>query len=150
MNARVRALVNARVLAVAALTELGLRTLPLGLLCRGYGIRIGRERGHSPARSLQLTDAELVTVRAVERVYRLTARGGQGTCLRRALVCGALLRERAPVLRLGCTRVDGRVHAHAWIELERSAAPGSKAVHVERDATPFTSLGASRGAGAAS
>jgi hypothetical protein len=144
--------VNGRIIALAALTELGLRTLPLGLLCRGYGIRIGRERGHASAPLLQLTASELATVRKVERVYRLAA-PGQGMCLRRALVCGALLRKRAPVLRLGATRVDGKVQAHAWLELERAAASG-KAVRVERESAIFSSLGsvegARAGAGAAS
>ena len=140
---------NARIIALAALTELGLRTLPLGALCRGYGIRIGRERGHASAPLLQLTGDELATVRKVERVYRLVARDSEGTCLRRALVCGALLRKRAPVLRLGCTRVDGRIQAHAWLELDR-AAPSGTAVRVERENAIFTSLGAAGGTGAAS
>ena len=47
MSTRARAVPP--VLLFAALTELGLRTLPLGVVCRGFGIRIGRERGLAPA-----------------------------------------------------------------------------------------------------
>ena len=88
---------------------------------------------------VQLTPRERDVVRTVDGVYRrlaLGTRAERGTCLRRALVCGALLRKHSPVLRLGCTRVEGRVHAHAWLELA-----GARARQIATTETGFTSLG---------
>jgi hypothetical protein len=135
------------VLLLAAVTEVGLRCVPLEVLCRGLGIRIGRERGRAPAPLVQLTERERAVLRTVEGVYRWLGPAERGTCLRRALVGGALLRKRAPVLRLGCTRVEGRIRAHAWLELAapvatRDAAPAAQAATLgTASAARFTSLG---------
>jgi len=146
---RMRALPS--VLALAALTEVGLRTVPLDVLCRRYGIRIGRERGHTPlpVSAAALTPSEVAALRTVERVYRFGARAERGTCLRRALVGGALLRKRAPVLRLGCTRIGSDVRAHAWLELAAPGRPADRPTAVPAAGPRFTSLGAASSAGAA-
>ncbi len=40
-----------------------------------------------------------------------------GTCLRRAVVGGYFLRRHAPLLRVGVSKKDGQVAAHAWVEV---------------------------------
>ncbi|PFG30448.1 transglutaminase superfamily protein [Paramicrobacterium agarici] len=40
-----------------------------------------------------------------------------GTCLRRAIVGGSFLRSRDPILRIGVSKTDGVVAAHAWLEV---------------------------------
>ena len=41
-----------------------------------------------------------------------------GTCLRRALVGAYFLHDREPLLRIGVTKKDGVVAAHAWLEVD--------------------------------
>ncbi|MCW4458858.1 lasso peptide biosynthesis B2 protein [Microbacterium sp. MPKO10] len=40
-----------------------------------------------------------------------------GTCLRRALVGGYVLRHHRPLLRIGVSKADGTVAAHAWVDV---------------------------------
>ncbi|WP_166980303.1 lasso peptide biosynthesis B2 protein [Paramicrobacterium fandaimingii] len=41
-----------------------------------------------------------------------------GTCLRRAIVGGHFLRDRTPILRIGVSKENGVVAAHAWVEID--------------------------------
>ncbi|MBI4730510.1 MAG: lasso peptide biosynthesis B2 protein [Acidobacteria bacterium] len=127
--------------AVAVAVEAGLRTLPVPRLARLLGVRLVTDRRAVSAageetHTLNLSDAERRRLRAAQAVLR--ARPGRGRCLRRALVAGHLLRERRPELRIGVAREGGRVHAHAWIEIDGLPLDGGTA--------GFTPLTAGRGA----
>jgi len=41
-----------------------------------------------------------------------------GTCLRRAMLGGFVLRRRDHAVRIGVRKVDGQVAAHAWLEVD--------------------------------
>lgn len=66
------------------------------------------------------TDAGL-SRRELEKLdvaWRLLRHGPfNGTCLRRAIVGGYLLRRHDPILRIGVAKSDGVVSAHAWIDV---------------------------------
>jgi hypothetical protein len=67
-----------------------------------------------PTSRLQLSDTDLGTIAAVERVYRRWPI--RGTCLRSCLVTGRLLRYRKPTLQIGVRRTDGGdLVAHSWL-----------------------------------
>lgn len=54
----------------------------------------------------------------LETAWRLLRWGPfNGTCLRRAVVGGYFLRTRGPLLRIGVTKTNGSVAAHAWVEV---------------------------------
>lgn len=64
----------------------------------------------------RLTADERRALRAVRRVLRRWP--WDNTCLRRALGMGYALRHRSPSLRVGVTKSDGAVRAHAWLEID--------------------------------
>lgn len=64
----------------------------------------------------RLSDDEQRSVRAVGRVLRHWP--WDDTCLRRALATGHALRHRGPSLRVGVSKADGVVRAHAWLEID--------------------------------
>jgi hypothetical protein len=43
---------------------------------------------------------------------------GRGTCLRRSLVSGHLIRRLGPTIRLGLVEVAGDLTGHAWVEID--------------------------------
>lgn len=112
---------NATAFAVACATEVGLRTLPLPRLSRlmGAPLAVG-EAGQEPKRlpggsRVDLTPRQRRQVRTALRLLKRWPLGD--TCLRQALVCGYLLRDRHPVLHVGVTKLDGEVRAHAWLTM---------------------------------
>lgn len=107
----------ARVTVLAAVLEIAIRTVRLPMLARWVGVdlvldgSVGTPRLPSP---LSAEEEDLVDL-----AYRVLAhRPFDGTCLRRALLAGRLLRHRSPVLRLGVAKSDGAVLAHAWLEID--------------------------------
>lgn len=62
-----------------------------------------------------------LTVREREKLdtaWRMLRHGPfNSTCLRRAIVGGYFLRDHDPVIRIGVDKTDGRVSAHAWVEI---------------------------------
>ncbi len=66
--------------------------------------------------TVRLTRDERRALRAVRRVLRHWPWGN--TCLRRAMGMGYVLRHRSPSLRVGVTKSDGAVKAHAWLEID--------------------------------
>ncbi|CAM3430093.1 lasso peptide biosynthesis B2 protein [Occultella aeris] len=107
-------------LALAIVAELGLRTAGLPRLARAFGTPLRTEeptRAESahPAGPPVLDDRARRQVRATRRVMRHWPFGD--TCLRQALISGALLRRLGPELLVGVAKIDGQVRAHAWLEI---------------------------------
>ncbi|WP_158564002.1 lasso peptide biosynthesis B2 protein [Jiangella anatolica] len=111
--------VAARAVAITVVVELGLRvtTLPRLSAFIGVPLRLDDRPAVLGAPSPGLLDVrELRALGISERVVRRWPFGD--TCLRRALVSGHLLRRRKPALRVGVAKVDGRIQAHAWLEID--------------------------------
>lgn len=118
----------ARVLPVALAVALGLRVLSLPALTRRLGIALrfdppapglagmaAAQSGQATAdRGIILTQGERRALIAVRRLYARLP--GSGHCLPATLVLCRLI-PRA-VGRVGVRREDGRILAHAWIEVE--------------------------------
>lgn len=106
--------------AVLLVVELMVRCVPLPRASRMLGVSVDL----APATGLQ-------PVLAPEQLDRRAARQlrcayfvagvwpfSRGPCLRRALVGGHLVRRLQPTVRLGMGTTDGRLFAHAWLEIE--------------------------------
>lgn len=104
---------------VAVVVEVGLRTVTLPRLARLLGTPLRLDDGVEvmPATAVvPLSPAARRRLRAGRRVLRHWPFGD--TCLRRALVGGHALRRRHPALRVGVAKIDGRIQAHAWLEID--------------------------------
>lgn len=104
---------------VAARVERALQRGGLERAARISGIRVGMtgtaaDTG-SPAQ-VAFTSRERERLDTAWRLLRQPP--FNGTCLRRALVGGYFVRDRDPLLRIGVTKVDGEVAAHAWLEVD--------------------------------
>lgn len=102
------------VLAVGA--EIGVRFLPLHRLAWLYGVRYSPDRSEvlsAPLESLPRWARK--RLRVVGRVMRRWP--VDGVCLRLSLVAGQRVRALDPELKLGVSRIDGRIEAHAWLEV---------------------------------
>lgn len=117
---------------IALVVEVGLRVTTLPKLTRLLGVPLdpamtgGGDIMQGTATTL--TESDWRRVRSAQRVLRRWPFGD--TCLRQALVSGALLRHRQPVLHVGVARIDGQIKAHAWLVigsgiLDPLAAAGS-------------------------
>lgn len=106
---------------LAAVAEVAVRVVKLGVITRRLGIRLDGETSprHSSHERLggRLSD-EVVDRRAaaVDRLYRVWPR--RDACLRRGLVLGWRIRKAQPTLRIGVKRENGTIRAHAWIEVD--------------------------------
>ena len=114
-----------RTVVLAGLLEIGLRVTRLPRLARALGVRTepfgpaatdARQDTHPDAMVPRFTRSERDRIDTVRRV--LSHRPFNGTCLRQALLVGNALRARQPLLRVGVTKRDGAVVAHAWLELD--------------------------------
>lgn len=104
---------------VAVVVEIGLRTMTLPRLASMLGapLRVDDENAMmSAAARIRLSPLARRRLRATRRVMRHWPLGD--TCLRRALVSGQRIRRLRPVLRVGVAKVDGRIQAHAWLEID--------------------------------
>ena len=112
-------------LGLAAIVEVGLRTVRLPRLARALGVRLNwaREPSSPPGipTSLGVEDHRQVT--NVLRVMRHWP-FAEGTCLRQSLMLGRVLKNHHPLLRIGVQGRDGDIVAHAWIELDGVAMGG--------------------------
>jgi len=110
---------TATAFAIACVTEVGLRTMPLPRLSRLLGAPLavgeaGKEPHQMPSGApVDLTHRQRRQVRTALRLLKRWPLGD--TCLRQALVCGYLLRHRHPALHVGVAKIDGEVRAHAWL-----------------------------------
>ena len=112
------------VVFLAAYVEVGLRRCTLPELARRLHVRMDLTSDAGP------TPEEIVLPSgargSIAAVYRVLAHWPWGdTCLRRALLLGHRLSWLDPTLRIGVRRAgDGRVGAHAWLEINgRSIDP---------------------------
>ncbi|NED99597.1 lasso peptide biosynthesis B2 protein [Phytoactinopolyspora halotolerans] len=126
----------------AVFVEVGLRVTTLPRLARlvGTPLRLDTdaaiaEPASATAAGLRLPPAAIRRLRAVRRVMRHWPFGD--TCLRRALVSGQLLRGSHPELRVGVAKIDGKIQAHAWLEIGgTSLDPGGAAAHLPLESVP--------------
>lgn len=106
-------------LGLACFTEVGLRTVGLPRLSRRLGTPLQSDDEITPAAvtiPTGLAPQDRRRVRAARRVMRHWPFGD--TCLRQALVSGALIRHRSPSLVVGVAKLDGKLRAHAWLEID--------------------------------
>jgi hypothetical protein len=108
-----------RVVAMLCLVEVGFRVCDIERLSTLVGVPLAEDGpgAGSPAQrgaSEHLTTSESRLLSAIDWVAARWL--FPGTCLRRALLTGHVLRHRRPVLRLGLMP-DG-VTAHAWVEAD--------------------------------
>lgn len=104
---------------LAALVELGLRTLRLPRLARLLRVRLvldGAAGRRTDPRLIRLSADERERLDVAWRVLR--HRPFNGTCLRRALLGAYVLRYRDHAVRIGVLKVAGEVKAHAWLEVD--------------------------------
>lgn len=107
-----------RVLLVAGVVEIGLRTMSLPRLARLLGLRMG---GDGPTAAEPVAQPDPAAVRRIRRSFRATDRVLRrwpfgNTCLRRALVLGHLISGLEPTLCIGVRRDETRaLVAHAWL-----------------------------------
>ena len=103
--------------SLALLVEAGLKTVSLPRLARWLHVPLTLDRSSAPVGRLDqlpLTEAESDLLDTAWRVLR--HRPFNGTCLRRALIAGYVLRYHDPRLRIGVAKSSGQVEAHAWVE----------------------------------
>ncbi|WP_232848125.1 lasso peptide biosynthesis B2 protein [Occultella kanbiaonis] len=128
----------AAALATALVTEIGLRTAGLPRLSQSLGTPL-RTIDAGPVRHPHvrptLDDRDRRKVRATRRVMRHWPFGD--TCLRQALVSGALLRRLGPELIVGVAKIDGEIRAHAWLEIDGAILDPLRAAS---SYTPLTAL----------
>ena len=122
----VERLVVVRMLGLATIVEVGLRTIRLPLLARALGVRLdwSKQQAAPPGipTSLGMSDRRKVT--NVLRVMRHWP-FAEGTCLRQSLMLGRVLKSLHPELRIGVQDRGRGIVAHAWIELDGVALGGS-------------------------
>jgi hypothetical protein len=106
----------ARTAVVARRIERSLRRETLDATARRFGAVLAFEPPREADALPALSAAERGELALAARV--LQHRPFNGTCLRRALVFADILRDRAPVLRVGVAKDGGEVTAHAWVELD--------------------------------
>jgi len=113
------------VVLLACATEVAVRVVPLDRLARLYGVRFGSATTQeAPAPLEVLPDWAVRRFRATARVMRRWP--VQGECLRHSLVAGQRLRALHPELKLGVTKTDAGIAAHAWLVIAgRSLDPSS-------------------------
>jgi hypothetical protein len=104
-----------RALPVALAIELGLRTLPLPRLARLLGVPVATSPEPASSEGAAPPPGFAAIAFAADALYR--RRSENGRCLRRCLLAGHLMRRSRPRLRIGARRNQGRIEAHAWLEL---------------------------------
>lgn len=117
---------TAMALALAVVVEVGLHTVRLPVLARVLGVPLDTDA----PRQDEVTEPVIVPrwarrrLTAARRALRHWPFGD--SCLRVALVGGCLVRRLDPVLRIGVTKHEGEIKAHAWLEIGGlSLDPGS-------------------------
>ncbi|HKY49569.1 MAG TPA: lasso peptide biosynthesis B2 protein [Acidimicrobiia bacterium] len=115
----------ARMLGLAAIVEVGLRTVGLPRLATALGVKLNwaREPSSPPGIPPSLREADRRNVTFVLRVMRHWP-FAEGTCLRQSIILGRVLKDHAPLLRIGVQGRGGDIVAHAWIELDGVAMGG--------------------------
>lgn len=99
--------------AAVLLTEAALRLMPLDRAARLLKVRLAFDVTRSEAPSITAGSLPREAVEAVDAVLRRVPL--PGTCLRRALAVGVMLRETNPVLHVGVRPTPDGLRAHAWL-----------------------------------
>lgn len=87
---------------------------PLPVIAAAFGLRLSAADPVAVDDGLSLQERRRLEV--VDLCFRLWP--VQGTCLRRSLVVGWIVRRHAPVLRIGVRRGrSGVLLAHAWVDV---------------------------------
>ncbi|GAB3254600.1 hypothetical protein GCM10027448_21830 [Nocardioides dilutus] len=116
-------------LALAAVVEVGLRTTSLPRLARALGTPLAVDGFDGYAEPAAATPLPLWAVRRMHAAQRVLRHWPFGdSCLRQALVSGRLVRRLSPALQLGVAKVDGEVHAHAWLVVGGTVVDPRRAV----------------------
>jgi hypothetical protein len=110
-----------RACALLALIEVGLRSLSLPVLARMLGVRLERGPERAGRDRVRLPPEVRPILRVVDAMLRDFA--SEGLCLKRSLLAGGLLRKYRPTLRIGVASREGKIGAHAWLELDGTALP---------------------------
>lgn len=102
---------------LAAVVEVGLRTLRLPRLSRLLGVPLDTAARREPddVGTVVVPHRARRRLAATRRALKYWPFGD--SCLRVALVGGFLVRDLDPVLRIGVAKHDGEVKAHAWLEV---------------------------------
>ena len=122
----VERLMVVRMVGLATIVELGLRTIQLPLLAKALGVRLNwsEQQAAPPGIPTSLGIADRRKVTSVLRVMRHWP-FAEGTCLRQSLMLGRVLKGLHPELRIGVQDRGRDIVAHAWIELDGVALGGS-------------------------
>ncbi len=104
---------------VAARVERALRSGGLERAARIGGVRVGMTGSAADVGTVSQVDFTDREREQLDTAWRLLRQPPfNGTCLRRALVGGYFVRHRDPLLRIGVTKANGEVAAHAWLEID--------------------------------
>ncbi|HVF12296.1 MAG TPA: lasso peptide biosynthesis B2 protein [Actinomycetota bacterium] len=103
--------------ALLPLIELSLRVAGLPKTARYCGASL--ERGDAPISIREANAKQSIVMRASARATRRWV--AADTCLRRALLTAALLREASPMIRIGVRSDSTGMEAHAWVEVDGSS-----------------------------
>ncbi len=118
-----------KVLALAGITEVALRRVPLGRLARLHGVAFAA----APTSGEPLDELPAWAAHRLRVVGRVMGRWPvDGTCLRHALVAGHRVRALQPELKLGVAKDDtGKIVAHAWLVIGGKSLDPSSGRFVE-------------------
>ena len=112
------------VLCQAVAAEILVRTATLPTVAQVMGVQLRTDAtvatetaSAADVDALALTQRERVRLRGAQRLMRHWP-FCSGTCLREALVCGRILRERDPHLIIGVGRSGNSIAAHAWLDVQ--------------------------------
>lgn len=103
-----------RILCLAVIVEVSLRCIPLPRLAGLLRVRLDLT---SPERGRPIDEAPPEWVSRRIQLTRMVLRHTRQTCLRNSLVLATRLRPLAPTIRIGVRKADGRLTAHAWLEI---------------------------------
>lgn len=108
-----------RTVAVAAVVEIGLRTVKLPVLARLLGVSLRLDlqpTPHAPSGRVSFSPRERQRLRVARTVLR--HRPFNGTCLRRSLIAAWVLRKRDHGVRIGVRKAGDTMAAHSWLEVD--------------------------------
>lgn len=119
------------VLGIAVCLEMAIRFVPLRALVRAVGVSLTTTPTSGIADRPSLTQVEHRRLRWARAIMARWPFGA-GTCLRRSLVIGHVVRRLEPTVRIGVARDGEGVGAHAWLEVPGAVNVGGGHHHAFR------------------
>jgi hypothetical protein len=106
------------ILVLASLVEVGLRTVSFNQVARWFRVSLITDSTDNPNTpgTPDFDETERRQIRNVLRVMHYWP-FAKGSCLRQSILLAYLLRRREPVVRLGVSRQDDEIVAHAWVDI---------------------------------